>query len=174
MEDQRSGDIGRGENGHGRTARLQRHAHSARVQCRRHGQQGAVAFVRTRAVLLYLALIHFRLSENSVLLFRRGRRCGRRFLRITRPSHRHAGQRGHHYKAKYAQSVHNSSFAMRRRLQGMQAATRPGFPFGRDARRKAASSEFRPGGGSRTFRVRAGSPAMFRGFPGKRLSGLFA
>ena len=102
MKNQRRGDIGRGEHRHGRTARLQRHAHRARVQCWRHGQQGAVTLVRARPVFLYLSLIQrhhlpqtlfkqglsvprffvrrvlggflFRLSENNVVFF--GRRGG--------------------------------------------------------------------------------------------------
>ena len=38
MESQSGGDIGRGEDGHGRMARLKGNAHRARVQGGRHGQ----------------------------------------------------------------------------------------------------------------------------------------
>ena len=147
MKNQRRGDIGRGEHRHGRTARLQRHAHRACVQCRRHGQQGAVAFIRARVIFLYLPLIQrhhlpqtlfkqglgvprffvrrvlggflFRLSENCVLFF--GRRGGR-FIR----KRRSPGEDGQRQKAAYF--FHDESL-MCKRLWENQAHRRR-FPYG--------------------------------------------
>ena len=79
MKNQRRGDIGRGEHRHGRTARLQRHAHRACVQCRRHGQQGAVAFIRARVIFLYLPLIQRHHLPQT--LFKQGLGVPRFFVR---------------------------------------------------------------------------------------------
>lgn len=137
VEDQRRGDIGRGEHRHGRTARLQRHAHSASVQSRRHGQQGAVTLVRARAVFLYLVLIQrhhlpqtlfkqglrvprffvrrildgflFRLSENGIVFFRRRGGC---VVRKCRSS----GKDGQRQKAAYF--FHDESLMCKRLWEG--------------------------------------------------------